>query len=91
MKKILIYFLTKKGREAYEAVEEAGKKESGINKRIMKRIARDSIISRDPLTVEINIKVPRLAIASEFDKQIIKGLEAQGAKLDKDFNLKVVY
>lgn len=89
MKKIIITFLTEKGRKAYEEINEAGAAESKVNKRIMKRIARDTVVCKDPLTVEIKIKIPRLAIASEMDKKIIQGLEDKGAKAGRDFDLKV--
>lgn len=91
MKEILIYFLTVKGCKAYASIDEAGQKESKINKKIVKRIYKDSVVSKDPLIVRILIKIPRLAVATEFDKQIIKGLEDKGAKNEKDFKLEVKY
>ena len=91
MKEIDVFFLTKKGVEAYRAVDKAGEKETGLNKRIVKRIYRDSVISEDPLVVRVKIKIPRLAVAQELDKGIIKGLEAQGAKDGEDFRLEVRY
>ena len=91
MKEIDVFFLTRKGIEAYRAVEKAGEKETGINKRIVKRIYRDCIISQDPLIVRVKIKIPRLAVAQELDKGIIKGLEDKGAKNETDFRLEVRY
>jgi hypothetical protein len=89
MKEIDIFFLTQKGIDAYRAVEKAGEGEKGINKRIVRRIYRDSVVSEDPLVVRVKIKIQRLAIVTELDKQIIKGLEDKGAKNGKDFKLEV--
>ena len=91
MKEIDIFFLTKKGIEAYRAVEKAGEAETGLNKRIVKKIYRDSVLSEDPLVVRVKIKIPRLAIAQELDKGIIKGLEDKGAVVNKDFRLEIKY
>lgn len=89
MKKIVVRFLTEKGVSAYWQTEEAGKNETLQNKMIMRKIARDKVISKDPLVVEIDIKVPRLAIQSKMDELVVQGLEKCGAKKDKDFTIEV--
>jgi len=91
MREILIFFLTKKGEAAYKKIDEAGSKETGINKRIVKRIYHDVMMSAEPLVVKVIIKIPRLAVATELDKQIIKALEGAGAVNGIDFRLEIKY
>lgn len=89
MKRILLKFLTEKGVKAYRQTEEAGKKESRMNRRIVKTVFRDKEVSQDPLTIEIEIKSPRLALTIDLPSQIKTGLEKLGAKQDKDFTMEV--
>lgn len=91
MKKIIVKFLTKKGEKAYHKVEEAGKQESKINKRIMKMIARDNTISKEPLTIEIEIKIPRLAIKAEMPEKIVEGLAKFDAVKGIDYTMDIQY
>ena len=89
MKKIIVRFLTEKGEQAHWKVEEAGKNETLKNKMIMRKIARDKVTSHKPLVVEIDIKVPRLAIQAKMDELVVQGLEKEGARKDKDFTIEV--
>lgn len=91
MKELIITFLTERGEDAYRKVDEAGSHETGINKRIVKRVYKDKVLSEKPLIIWIGVKIPRLAVATELDKQIIRGLESYGAKIDIDFKIEIRY
>jgi hypothetical protein len=89
MKRILLQFLTEKGCKSYWQAEEAGKKESYLNRKIVNSIFKDKVLSENPLIVEIEIKSVRMALAVNLQEQIRKGLEKFGAELGKDFKLEV--
>ena len=89
MKQIIVYFLTKKGEQAYEQVIAAGDKESWTNKQISRMVAKDEILSKEPLSVRIKIKIPWLADKINMDQCIIQGLEKQGCTKGKDFKIGV--
>ena len=89
MKQITITFLTKNGEAAYHKTVGAGNKESFKNKIVMNRIATDKIIDENPLTVQIDIKIPWLADKAGFDGLIRAALENYGVKEGRDFKIKV--
>lgn len=89
MKKITLTFLTEKGIKAYEAVEEEGKRQSWKEKQISRKVCRDSVVCKDPLTVEIKVKIPRLAIQVDLPAQIKDGLNQKGAVIDKDYTMEI--
>lgn len=89
MNLIILKFLTEKGAKAYQKVDEEGKKESWQNRQIARRVARDRIVCQNPFTVEITIKIPRLAIQIDMPAQIEEGLSNYGAKLDRDYTMEV--
>lgn len=91
MKRILLQFLTPKGVKAYHQVDEAGKKESRMNRRITKTVFRDRTISENPLIIETEVKSPRLALTIDLPGQIKKGLAKYGAEQDRDFTMEVTY
>lgn len=91
MKEIILRFLTKKGEEAFHKVEEEGKSQSYMDKKIGKAVAKEIILSKKPLIVNIKVKVKRLAVQVELDKQVIIGLEKYGAKQNIDYEMEVRY
>jgi len=91
MKEILLKFLTKRGEEAYAKVEAEGKAQSRLDRRIAKSVARDTVIQKSPLVVKIKIKIKRLAVQVQLDKQVVEALKKFGAKENKDFEIEVTY
>jgi hypothetical protein len=89
MNKIIITFLTEKGRKAYNEIEEEGKKQSWKNRRISNSVASDEVISENPFRVRINIKIARLAVMVKLDEQTKIALEKKGLKEGKDFTMLV--
>lgn len=89
MDKIILKFLTAKGEEAYRSVEEEGKRQPWKDRKIAEKVCTDKIISKNPLTVEINIKIGWLAVQVELDKQIVTGLDKFGAVQDKDYTMDI--
>lgn len=89
MKRILMQFLTETGVQAYNAVEEEGKKQSWKDRKISQKVCTDKVISKDPLTIQIDVKIGWLAVQVELDKQIVQGLEKFGAVQDQDFTMEV--
>jgi len=91
MKKIILEFKTKKGEKAYYKVEEEGKAQSYLDRKIGRAVARESILSKEPLTIELKIKVKRLAIKVGLDNQIIQGLKKHGAIKGVDYDMEVKF
>lgn len=91
MKEIKLIFKTKKGEEAYFKIEEEGKNQSGTDRRIVRRVAKDKTVSTTPLVVIVQIKIKRLAIALSLDEQIELALKKCGAKKNIDYTLEVIY
>lgn len=89
MKEILLTFKTKKGVKAYHEIDAEGKKQSFMERKIAKAVARDSIISKDPLTVKVKVKVERLAVQVKLDEQIVTALAKKGAKKGTDYDIKI--
>lgn len=89
MKTITLKFLTEKGVQAYHSVEEAGKKESWKNRQISKKVCTDHVINKDPLTIEIRVKIPRLAVQIDLPEQIRIGLAGQGAVPNIDYTMDI--
>ena len=89
MKEILLTFKTAKGESAYHEIDAEGKKQSFMERKIAKSVARDSIISKNPLTVRMKIKIERLAIQVKLDEQVVTALAKKGAKKDIDYTIKV--
>ena len=90
MKLVTLKFLTKKGVDAYWAIEEEGKKQSWKDRKISQAVASDSVTCMDPLTVQIEIKISWLAVKAKMDEQIIAGLAKKGCKKDVDYTMEVV-
>ena len=91
MREIILTFNTKKGEKAYHEVEADGKAQSYMDRKIGKAVARDKITSKKPLTVQIKVKVRRLAIATKLDEQIVLALKKKGAKKGIDYEMEVSY
>ena len=89
MKEIVLIFKTEKGRKAYEESEAEGKKASAFEKRAVRCLFRDSVICKDPLTVQIRIKSERMTVQIDLPKQIEDGLSKFGAVKDKDYSMDV--
>lgn len=89
MKTITLSFLTKKGEEAYQKVDFEGKSRPWRERKIGDLIAKDKVLSRNPLIVRIDIKMEVLAVQIEIDKNIISGLAKYGAELNKDYTMKI--
>ena len=89
MKEIILTFKTKKGESAYHKVDAEGKTQSYMDRKIARAVARDNIISKDPLTVKIKIKVERLAIQVQLDEQIVEALKKKGAVQNKDYTMEI--
>lgn len=87
MKQIILNFLTEKGAEAYRKVENAGKQESWKNRKISEKVCTDRIISKNPLVVEINIKIGWLAVQVQLPDKIKEGLAKFGAVQDRDYTM----
>lgn len=89
MKEIILIFKTTKGVKAYEQSETEGSTKSKMEMRIVRCLFKDSIINRDPLTIQIKIKSERMAIRIDLPKQIENGLSKFGAKKGVDYELKI--
>lgn len=85
MKLITLTFRTEKGEAAYRKVEAEGKKASFMEKQIVKKVCRDRVVSLKPLTVEIKVKIPRLAVQLDLEAQVEASLSKFGAKKDIDY------
>lgn len=85
MKEINITFLTNKGEEAYKSCDEAGKKLKRKDQAINNLVAKDFIISNDPLVIKIKIKISWLADLNNYDLLIIEGLGKFGAIRNIDY------
>lgn len=79
MMKYRLKFLTKKGEQAYNKVEQAGKKESFINKRIVNKVYSETVESKNPLVILIELKIVRLAPLINLAEQIEQALGNYGA------------
>lgn len=90
MKEIILTFKTEKGEQAYKKVDEEGKKQSFMDRKISKAVASDKVVSKNPLIVNISIKVQRLAVHVELDKKVKEALEKFGAVEGVDYSMKVV-
>lgn len=91
MKLIILTFKTPLGDEAYKKVQEEGKKQSRMDRAIAKRVCKEVVIGNNPTVLEMRVKVPRLAVACELDKQVKTGLAKFGAVADKDYSMEVRY
>lgn len=91
MKAIILKFKTKKGEEAYHKVDAEGKKQPYMDRKISKSVAKDSILSKNPLVVKIKIKVKFLAVKIKLDHKVEEALQKFGAKKDIDYKLEVLY
>ena len=85
MLKYKLVMLTDAGREAYKKVEEAGKKESFMNKQIVKKVLSEKVIEKNPLTVLIEVKIPRLAPVLNIAGQIEESMKKYGAVNTVDY------
>jgi len=88
---ILLRFKTKKGEDAYRKVEEEGKAQSYMDRKIGRAVARETVLSKKPLIIKIHVKVKRLAVRIKLDEQVTVGLAKHGAKLDTDYTMEVTY
>lgn len=86
---ILMTFLTDKGCKAYYSVEAEGKKQSWKERQIANRVCEDRVINKDPLKVQIDVKIAWLAVQVDLPTQIEAGLEKFGAVKDKDYTMEV--
>ena len=91
MKNIVLKFKTEKGEKAYQKVEEDGKAQSYLDRKIGRAVAKESIISKNPLTIKIKVKVKRLAVKVKLDEQIVDGLKKYGAKVGVDYDIYIKY
>lgn len=91
MKEIVLSFLTPRGEAAYKEVEEEGKKESYMNRQIVRRVFRQQTVSENPLVIKIICKIPRLAEGIMIQNNIYDSLHKKGCVQDKDYTLQVIY
>lgn len=89
MRKITLKFKTKKGENAYKELDKKGKQESYKNKLIVKGFYKEKTINHDPLTIEIKIKIPWLAVQVNLDQQIKTKLKELGLQQSIDYTIKV--
>ena len=82
-----IIFLTEKGIEAYNKIKDV--KESFRDKMIMKKTFKEEIVSKDPLTIIIFVKVPWLAVQIKLEDSIINQMKEKKCKRDIDYTLEV--
>jgi len=89
MKKILLKFLTEKGRRAYYSVEKEGEAQNIAQKKAVQAVAKDTVISENPLIVRV--KVSRVARIAKVDivNPIRKGLLKYGAEEGTDYTMEV--
>jgi len=87
MKSITLTFLTPKGEEAYHMVGVAGVGAKFKERMVIKKVFNDHKISDDPLTIRIDIKIPRLAVQVNFDQAIEEALKSKGAIKGKDYTM----
>lgn len=88
---IFLNFLTEKGADAYSKVDEAGKKESWKNRKIAEKVCTDRIVSKNPLVVEIKIKIMWMAVQIDLPEQIRTGLAKFDAVEGNDYTIEVKY
>lgn len=89
VKEIILRFKTPKGEKAYWLVEEEGKKQSYMDRKIGRAVAKDTVLSKHPLIVKIKVKVKRLAKKVCLDDKVVEGLAKHGAKKDVDYEMEV--
>lgn len=87
MKKITLKFLTDNGINAYREIQKTKSKLK--DRMIVNALFTDKEISKDPLIIEINIKMSWMAVKIELDKQVIEGLKQKGAVKDIDYKIEV--
>lgn len=85
--KYILKFLTKKGVEAYRDIK--AEKVSLKGKLIVKKIFREKEISDNPLTIEIRVLIPWLAIQERIDNKIIEQMSLRLCERDLDYTLEV--
>lgn len=90
MKRITIRFLTLTGETAYHKVCEEGEKNPWHDRQVAKSVAKDKVVQKSPLVVEIKVKIPWLGEKTQLDHQIVLGLQKHGAEKDKDYTLEVI-
>jgi len=91
MKEIILKFKTVNGEEAYHLIDAEGKRQPFKERQVAKAVAKDKIISKNPLVVKVKIRVRRLAVAVELDKKIVEALRKAGAKENTDYDMEVVW
>lgn len=91
MKEIVLRFKTKKGEEVYHKIDAEGKKQSYMDRKISKAVAKDTILSKKPLIVKIKVKVKRLAIIIKLDQMVEDSFKKYGAKKNIDYDMEVRY
>lgn len=89
MKEIILTFKTLKGRRAYEKSEAEGKKRPKTERRMVRCLFKDTVVSKDPLTIRIKIRSERMAIQINLPKQIEDGLKKFGAVKEKDYSIQI--
>jgi len=88
MNKIYLEFLTEKGKETYKEI--ANKPQTFREKMIVNKIFQEKITSTNPLRIEINCRIPWLAVQQEIDKKIIEQMSFKGCDRDLDYVMEVV-
>lgn len=87
MRKITLTFITETGEKAYEQIEIEGKKQKFRDRKISESVTKDYVIGRNPLIVEVRIKIQWLAKKIELNEQIIDALKKYDAFIDVDYTI----
>lgn len=83
----ILQFLTEKGEEAYKIISNV--RVPLRERMITNKIFREKEIDDNPLTIEINVLIPWLAVQEQIDQKIIDQLSSKGCERDLDYTLEV--
>jgi hypothetical protein len=84
--KLIITMLTDKAKAAYKEIDAIGEKQSATNKLITSKMYKETIISQDPLIIEVQILVR--GIIYNIYSETHKKLEEYGLT-DDDYTIKL--
>lgn len=89
MKQIRLTMVTEKGIKVWQEVYELGGKQTWYNKKIMKSVYLEKVVSKNPFVVVIEPKLKRVAEALNIPTLITEALTKKGLT-QKDFIIEVI-
>lgn len=90
MKQIRLTMITDKGIKVWQEVYELGGKQTWYNKKIMRSVYIEKIVSKNPFIVVIEPKLKRVAEALNIPILIAEALQKKGLAEKKDYTIEVI-